>query len=159
MVDITINEWEVCGPILEYTVHNAHRHITVEIGTEAAQFPEMDYINWPFLAVQLPMGEPHHHHMIVLRPSSVEAAVPQQPVVKVLALEVSVRSGGRLGAARPLLLRCGRRHSGVRCGGVHLHPGHLLLHCLRERVINSNPGGYIKRTSTGGIKLILTSIF
>jgi hypothetical protein len=29
----------------------AHRHMNVEIGTEAAQFPEKKYINWIFFAV------------------------------------------------------------------------------------------------------------
>jgi hypothetical protein len=34
-----------------WNIQNAYRYINVEIGTEAAQFPEKDYINWLFLAV------------------------------------------------------------------------------------------------------------
>jgi hypothetical protein len=41
---------EICGPILGiYKI--AHKHMN-EIGTEASQFPEKEYMNGIFLAVQ-----------------------------------------------------------------------------------------------------------
>ncbi len=41
---------EICGPILGNII--AHRHLIVEIGTKAVQFPEKEYIKGIFLAVQ-----------------------------------------------------------------------------------------------------------
>jgi hypothetical protein len=43
-----------CGPILG--IYNSLIHMSVEIGTEAAQFPEQEYINGILVAVNLKRG-------------------------------------------------------------------------------------------------------
>jgi hypothetical protein len=49
-IDLPILLLELCGPIL--VIYIANRPMNVEIGTEAAQFPEKEYIKGIFVSVQ-----------------------------------------------------------------------------------------------------------
>jgi hypothetical protein len=44
---------DICRPILGLHVFITHRHMNVEIGAEAALFPEKEYISGIFVEVQV----------------------------------------------------------------------------------------------------------
>ncbi len=50
MIELPILLQEICGPILG--IYKSLTDMNVKIGTEAAQFPEKEYINGIFIAVQ-----------------------------------------------------------------------------------------------------------
>jgi hypothetical protein len=66
VIDLPILLWEICGT--DPNIQIAHRHMNVQIGTVAAQFPEKEYINGIFIAVWplFPPGRPRISRSFVI---------------------------------------------------------------------------------------------